>query len=153
MHKTLITLFITLFVAGCAADGSFRSVRIDSGPCGNVRGYTVTGILYADSKLVVVPMSRIRAGTEWRFYLRPVTNPNDPANYRDAKVTIDGKFPASEDPPNRNDWIDVSGSYNGAADRYLVECVPEDVKKGDTFEFLVNVESVGQLDPRARVED
>jgi hypothetical protein len=148
-------LVVTVISAGCATDGRFRSVSITGGPCGDVSGYTVTGIAYADSKLVVVPVSRIRADTEWRFYLRPVTNPNDPDNYRDATVTIKGKFPATNPPPERNDWIDVAGSWSGTntPGHYLVECVPETVTEGEEFEFLVDVEFVGELDPRAKVDN
>lgn len=152
MHKILMTLSVAIIVAGCATDGRFRSVSIVGGPCGDVSGYTVTGIAYADSKLIVVPVSRIRADSEWRFYLRPVTNPTDPENYRDALVKIKGKFPAVNPPPDRNDWIDVEGTWNGTPSRYLVECVPDDLDEGEEFEFLVNVEFIGQLDPRARVD-
>ena len=152
MKRILIMFVVTVISAGCATDGRFRSVSITGGPCGDVSGYTVTGIAYADSKLVVVPISRIRPDTEWRFYLRPVTNPNDPDNYRDAMVTIKGKFPATNPPPDRSDWIDVAGSYNGTPGHYLVECVPAALTSGEEFEFLVDVQFVGELDPRAKVD-
>jgi hypothetical protein len=104
---------------------------------------------------VVIPVSRIRAGTEWRFYLRPINRPPGPVDYNTVDVTIDGKFPADPPPPpTRNDWIDVSAtSYNNASmpGNYLVECVPAGLLPGQSYQFKVIVDKVGELDPRADV--
>lgn len=153
MGRILTILILTIFLTGCATDGAFRTSTILDGPCGDrVAGYTLTGIAYGDSHLVVVPVSDIKAGAEWRFYLRPSKRANDIVDYETVKVTITGKFPAVNDPPDRNDWISVSGAYADDSKHYLVQCVPDDLDEGEQYEFLVEVKTVGTLDPRADVK-
>ncbi len=163
MQRLIVLLAGMLTIVGCGPDGQFRRSAITSGPCGNVSGYTYTAVAYGDSHLIVVPVSHIRPNTEWRFYLRPKRRGTDPAgvDYRNVNVTITGKFPGASPPPDRNDWIDVppqSWSGTTTPGRYLVECVPTQysngnpIQSGDQFEFIVKVDSVGELDPRADVE-
>ena len=163
MRRTLTILLITALFAGCA-DGKFRSKIIPSAVCGGtVDGYTVTYIAYGDSKLVVIPISIISDQTEWRFILRPVKIGKSVSgdDYKGKKVTITGMSPA--EPPGHNDWIDtagtasgnaISGTYNDAADHMLTACVKElpDTTPGTTYEFVVDVQDVGTLDPRAKVK-
>lgn len=153
--KKIITLLVIAFVFSGCADGKFRRTSIKGGPCGDVTGYTYTGIAYGDSKMVVIPVSRIRQDSEWRFYLLPIDSLGGTTAYGDKIVKIDGK-PAPYTPPANDDWLKAEGTYNSAAvsgrSRYITACVPSSVVKGQYWEFLVNVDTVGELDPRGHVE-
>lgn len=141
-----------MLVSGCAKDGRFIAQAIAAGPCGAVDGYTLTAIAYGDSKMGVVAESRIRPNSEWRFYLRPILKSSDPDDYRNVDVAIVGKFPAANPPPNGNDWIDVNGSYaTSGSNHYITECVPANAPVGKTYEYLVKIDKIGELDPRAKV--
>ena len=151
MPRLITILLVSVILAGC--DGTFRSRPFQSTACnGQVEGYTGTIIAYGDSKLVVIPLSDIRENTEWRFILRPLNigTVDPPINFNNALVTIKGKrFPGDDD------WIEVSGTYAGTAnDKHtLRECVkPPVTDEGTDYTFLVNVEGIGELDPRARIK-
>jgi len=150
MPRIMTILLVSVIFAGC--DGTFRSRGFQSTACNaQVEGYTATFIAYGDSKLVVIPLSDIRPDTEWRFILRPLSVGDvNPDVYKNALVTIKGKrFPGDDD------WIEVSGTYNGTAnDKHtLRECVkPPVATDGTTYTFLVNVAGVGELDPRGRIK-
>jgi len=166
MRRILTILLVTALFVGCA-DGKFRSKIIPSAACGGtVDGYTVTYIAYGDSKLVVIPLSIISDQTEWRFILRPlkIGKSGSVDDYKGKKVTITGMSPADPPlPPDHNSWIDtagtapgneISGTYNGAADHMLTACVKglPDTTRGTTYKFVVDVQDVGTLDPRADVQ-
>jgi len=160
MRKTATVLVFLALSTGCV-DGKFHKSDITGGPCAPAipTGYTYTGIAYGDSKMVVIPISRIRAGTEWRFYLLPIDSLGGATQFGDALVTIDGK-PAPYTPPTppaNDDWIDVSKSYNNATvagrSRYIALCVPTDVEEHQVWQYLVKIETIGTLDPRAHVEE
>jgi hypothetical protein len=154
MPRISLMLLIAVLAAGCV-DGRFHKKAFTSPDCGAVTGYTYTGIVYGDSKLVVIPISNIQPGTEWRFYLKPIIQTGDPDDYNTVNVKITGKDPA--DPPapaDANNWISTDGDYASAGTgrlRYITECVPPTVAVGDKFQFMVEVAEVGELDPRANV--
>lgn len=147
MNKATLILFSGFLFAGCVSDGGFHPKPITGGPCGDVSGFTLTAIAYGDSSLVVVPISKIRPDTEWRFELAPITKPSDTVDYRNANVKIIGK--PSTAMPGQNDWINVGGQKG--TDGTLTECVPATLPIGNTYEYFVEVEFVGTLDPRANV--
>ncbi len=158
MRRIIAVLVITFLFAGCA-DGKFHRKTLTAGPCGTTTGYTYTGIAYGDSKLMVIPISKIRANTEWRFYLLPIDSLGGATAYGDAMVTIDGK-PAPYVPPNppaNDDWLKVEGTYNLATvsgrAHYISLCVDADVVPGQQWQFLVDVDTIGHLDPRGHVEE
>jgi len=150
MPRLITVLLISVIFAGC--DGTFRSRPFQSAACNaRVEGYTATYVAYGDSKLVVIPLSKIHENTEWRFILRPldIGNARSGIDFKNLMVTIKGKRS-----PGPDDWIDVSGTYNGsAADKHtLVECVKPPVGlTGTEYTYLVTVEEVGKLDPRGRI--
>jgi len=158
MRKILAIISVSVLFSGCCTNGSFCKGPISSAACGgDVDGYTRTAIAYGDGKLVVVPISTIKANTEWRFYLVPLDNLGGITPPEDTSVIIKGQDPA--DPPlksgGNNEWIDTSGDY-GSADslgkvRYLAQCTPETLVHGDEHKFEVTVEGIGTLDPRGRV--
>ena len=150
MKRIFLVLSCSFLFTACASDGGFRPKPQPGGPCGPVSGYTLTAIAYGDSSLVVVPISEIRPDTEWRFKLVPITKAGDPVDYRNANVKILGK-PSTSMPPGPNDWIDVSGQKSTSSDGVLIQCVPATLPIGNTYEYLVEVEFVGTLDPRANV--
>lgn len=159
MRRILTILLVPMLFAGCCTTGGkFCKGSIPSAACeGTVTGYTFTGIGYGDSKLVVVPISRLHAGTEWRFRLQPIRLDSDPegVNYRNVNVTIEGK-PAGDPPTmDHNGWISASGSYKStaAAAHTFAVCVPADVPIGTIYEYLVEVDLVGTIDPRGDVEE
>ena len=171
MRTTIGVLLVALLVAGCA-DGTFRSRTIVDGPCGDVDGYTYTLVTYGSGTISVIPISRIRANTEWRFYLFPVDKLGGAAAYGDKDVTIDGKASGSPvltsgaatlsgytipTPPATDDWLFVEGDFNSDASgsgskRYLVVCVDPDVEIDQEWHYSVTIDDVGEVDPRGRVE-
>jgi hypothetical protein len=156
MRRILAIVLVTALFSGCV-NGRFQEKSIHSDACGGtVKGFTITYIAYGDSKLMVIPLSKIRNHTEWRFILDPLTirKSDSGKDYKDSKVTITGK--RAEDV-----WLNtaalgdmlVSGTYNGATDHMLTACVeitPEP-HLGDSFYFVVDVEDIGTLDPRADI--
>jgi len=151
-----IVLVSTLFSGCCLTDGAFCKGSFHSAACGGeVEGYTWTAVAYGDSKMLVVPLSKIRNDTEWRFILKPVRLPTDPplANYENATVTITGKTAADT-------WINTAGPGNSlitgdfATNDTLTACVKglPDITVDTDYSYIVDVATVGRLDPRGRVE-
>jgi len=156
MPRIIIILLAIALLAGCV-NGRFNSKVIPSAACGsNVDGYTVTYIGYGDSKLVIIPLSKIRLDTEWRFILKPIQLGKSVSgdDYKDKIVKITGKRPADA-------WIDtaaaggnqISGTYNGSVDHTLSACVKilPVPAVGTPVYFVVDVQDIGTLDPRADV--
>ena len=154
MQRLTTVLLATLIMAGC--DGTFHSRSFYSDACGKeVVGYTHTVVLYTDSKLAVIPISKIRPDTEWRFYLAPklLRKADTGDRYEDNVVTITGKRA-------QDSWINTAGEGGGAitgtfqADRILTGCVniPTNTPDGTEYYYIVEVDEIGVLDPRGRVK-
>ncbi len=137
-------------------DGAFCEGLFNSAACGGeVEGYTWTAVAYGDSKMLVVPLSHIKNNTEWRFILKPVNLSTDPplADYDNATVTITGKTAADA-------WINTAGpgntliTGNFATNNTLTACVKglPNTDVGTDYSYIVDIVSVGRLDPRGRVE-
>ena len=159
MRKLFVFLLALLSVVGCR-DGQFvRDTFVSA--CGgggiSLTGYTITGINYGDSRLLVLPVSKIMPESEFRFGLIPKVRKTDPpVVYQDAIVSISSTDDDLDTPPN---WLDVSGSYN-AKRGTLVTCVPEAAGlKRTEYKFDVTVswpgtaasDTLSMLDPRANV--
>jgi uncharacterized protein (DUF849 family) len=93
----------------------------------------------------MTPISKVKANSEFRIHLKPRQRATDPKDYRTVNVTVKDK------PPTNTTWITGSGSYNTATNREIVLCVPPNVNVGDMFSFIIEVDDVGILDPRAEV--
>ena len=155
MRKILPFISVSILFSGCCSmiDGNFCKKDFDSVACGGpVSGYSHTAVVYGDSHMIVIPISKIKENTEWRFILAPVTLPGDPNNYETAAVTITGK--------NADDvWIDTAGpssmliTGDFATDKILTACVKglPNLLPGTEYNFEVTVSGVGTLDPRGRV--
>lgn len=150
-------LVVAVIFAAC--DGTFRSRPFESTVCGGqVAGYTATIVAYADSSLIVIPLSKIHLNTEWRFVLVPkiLGKSLSGEDYKDKIVTIKGKRPEDA-------WINtagpsggaITGTFETADDNMLTACVniaPEPAL-GTAYYYVVEVEDVGTLDPRADINN
>jgi|GEM_PF-1529088 len=159
MRNLLALVSVSVVLSACCTNGSFCQGEFASDACGGnvVDGYTHTAIVYGEGTLVAVPISMIKPNTEWRFYLAP-TKLGGAMPPEDTTITIKGQDPA--DPPVKsggdNTWINVSGKYGSAGKdgrvRFLAQCTPETLVKGDEHKFEITVEGIGNLDPRGRVD-
>ncbi len=160
MQKRLIILLACAVLAGCR-DGQFIRDAFTSSACSGstFSGYTLTGLTYGDSQMVVLPVSTIRPESEFRIKLIPQTRPTDPpVNYKDVVITIDS---TDDDADTPADWLKATGSFNSATGGWLTMCVPPaGGLTRSTYKFSVKMtdtaatpdEDLGWLDPRADVE-
>jgi hypothetical protein len=167
MRKLLAIISVSVLFSGCCTmiDGAFCDKPFNSVACGgDVDGYTHTAIAYGDGKLMVKPISTIKANSEWRFYLVPLDNLGGKTPPDNASITIKGQDPADPEIASvlasasgaDNKWIDTSGDYDTAARlgkiRYLVECTPATLLPGDEHKFEITIDGIGTLDPRGHVK-
>jgi hypothetical protein len=160
MKKTIVLLLTISLMSAChhgkAIKKTFTSSEcFDGGAPLSLDGYTITGVAYGDSYLVVVPLSTVHPNSEFRFALAPKKRSNQNRDYKTAKVSItsdddDGDTPA--------DWLDVEGTYADAVDGMLVACVPDFALGEDetkTYKYKVTISDgttvYGYLDPRADI--
>lgn len=156
--KNLIILLCVLVVSAGCRDGQFIKDNFTSSTCGiSFSGYTATVVHYGDSRLFVLPISKIRPDTEFRFRLLPKVRKTDPpVDYRDAFVSITSDDDDLDTPAN---WLDVSGTLN-ANGNWLVTCVPAAAgltqsrykyKVTVSWPGVAAVDTLGYLDPRADI--
>lgn len=150
---------LVLIVTAC--DGRFQKKNFKSQVCQNtlvtptlvdVLGYTRTAIHYGDSRVIVIPISKIKENSEFRFVLLPkLRSKTDGAiDYKKVNVAITSTDDDGDVPPN---WLDVDGSFD--ADKgVLAVCVPPGISKTQ-YKFKVTVtngaDKLAMLDPRADV--
>ena len=160
MRKTIILLGVLVAMGGCR-DGQFIKDTFTSTTCGgggiSLSGYTATVVHYGDSRLFVLPISKIKPASEFRFVLLPKIRDTDlPVNYEDAFVTITSDDDDADTPAN---WLNVSGTVNADGDS-LVTCVPPAAGRTKSqYKYEVTVSwpdadaanMLGYLDPRADV--
>ena len=165
MKRRIVLLATVLTLGGCATDGAFKTTNIaGSTSCADSSGYTFTGLYFGEGKLVVIPISKIRRNTEWRFYLLPedLSGGSSPAyGTKDIKIDVKTPPPVSATP---NAWLEINDEFDngkqgktgwwvfGRKTRYFALCVPDNLSVGDRFHFFVDIEDVGHIDPRAHVE-
>lgn len=132
---------LALVLGACATPGQYSASAQYSTEC--TAGGTFVNVQYGDSQLKVHPIANVHRGAALEFRLKPNRRRSDAVNYENVQVRIKGaKSPPAE-------WIDEEGSYTDS-DGALVACVPEDVD-ADTYYYMIEVEGVGTLDPRADV--
>jgi len=138
--RTLLLMLITpLLLTACVTPGNpSKSGGLIA--CGS--GHTPVNIKYGDSQITVnPPLSKVKQNSTLVFNLVPNKQANDRVDYEKVLVTIEGKTADS-------DWINASGTYD--ADKKLNVCV-DPSQSVDVYEYLVKVDGVGQIDPRADV--
>jgi hypothetical protein len=150
---------IVLIIAGC--DGRFQKRNLQSEACKDtlmaptpvdILGYTRTAIHYGDSRLFVIPVSKIKANSEFRFRLIPKVRSKTDGSVDFKKVNV-AITSVDDDADTPADWLDVDGSFD--ADKgVLVVCVPPNLTK-DVYKYEVTITDGGNdlamLDPRADV--
>lgn len=139
MNRTAFLVIATAFISGCTTYGKDLAASIPNS-CGGT-GHTLTWIQYGDSHLSALAMSDIGRKAEWRFLLQPERRPG-PVPYTDAIVTVTGKTPADA-------WVNVSGKHSD--DPVMTLCVPDSLPVGTDVNYMISVQWVGELDPRAKV--
>jgi hypothetical protein len=149
MKKIILIACVSVITAGCA-DGKFNAGIFQSSACNppvDVIGFTPVAIKYGDSHLVVIPVAKIRPNSEIRFMLLPQKKPStDLIDYENVLVSVSS---ADDDGDTPADWLEVAGTYN-ANDKMLTVCVPANLSES-TYKYIVKVDNVGMLDPRADV--
>ena len=147
MKKTTVLLTSLLLISACAGNGRPSMSAKATGTCPGSVGATTTNVFSDDGELRVTPISKIRANSEFRFKLKPITRKTDATNYDNVDVEIKFK------PGDPATWINVKDSAAKATNRTLIVCVPGTAKVDDTYEFFIDADKVGKLDPRAIVVD
>jgi hypothetical protein len=141
----IFLLLVIIAVLGACTNGRPRNVTFDSTVCGGeVKGLTLTAVHYGDSRMIVLPISKVRRNTELQFMLIPKRQSSDNKAFDSIKVEIKGSNADSA-------WIGVNKSFGEAAKGMVVAgCVPNDPIDTE-YEFDITVPGVGFLDPRAKV--
>jgi hypothetical protein len=137
MHRTILFALLATGLAGCVSDGKLINRNTLNDCPGDNTGISNTPILYGDSRLSAQGTTDIAKGSEWRLVLNPQGQ-----GWDEATVTISPK-------PGNPAWISASGARSG--NRFLKICVPETAEVGKTYHYIITVDGVGVLDPRARM--
>ena len=148
MIKKLLLFIATATMLAACPGGKPTLKHFTSPLCGEVSGFTVSYFVYGEGKMVIVPVSEVRAGNVFVVGLDPLDG------FDDAVVTVSS---GTIDEPG---WIGATGHYDGLPrDKYPkkgaleVGCVP-DVPVGTSYKFKIEVvkgEVTNTLDPRADV--
>jgi hypothetical protein len=143
MRNLMLILLTPLALTACDLNGqdSQTNVFLD---CGSAHS-TPIQLHYGDSQIKVTAVTKTKRKRTLVFHLHPDKQPTDQTDYETVNVTIEGKTPDAQ-------WINVDGTYDGSAQNQLEVCVPENVAI-KVYEYIVKVDGVGQLDPRADVEN
>lgn len=143
LQSLLVAVGAAALVSACATDGKPIASADVIEPCSKP-GYTQTKVRYGDSRIIVKPLSKVRPGTAFRFKLQPQRSASDETDYRTVLVTIKSKGSV---------WLpETSGTFEDARDGLLTSCVPPDLQE-KVYYYLVEVDDVGVLDPRADVSN
>jgi len=127
MKSVAVILITAALMSGCI-NGKFIKKSV-ANQCEGT-GWTHTIVHYGDSRVVVIPLSEVVAGREFRFYLVPQLKGRAAVDYSGAKIKIEGKPPADL-------WF--SQIEGDASDVFIHTCVDDSLGEGDTFEYKVEV--------------
>lgn len=142
MQKLLLILIVPFFLTACATEGQYSIHNTFDALEDCDEGGTLVRVYYGDSYLKIKSRISVKTGTGLKFDLNPNKKRSDLVDYEDMLVTIEAK---TTDPDAG--WIDVSGTYNDSAGALYV-CAETDP---GVYYYLVKVEEIGELDPRADV--
>jgi len=141
MKRVIAILLGMIFAAGCI-DGKFIKDSVPNNCGGN--GWTLTTIYYGDSRVIVIPLSEVRAGQEFRFLLLPQLKGTGATDFTNANVKVRGK----RDPEDL--WFtEISGNASNVT---IFTCVKNTLVPGDTVEYDVEVSFTGEPRPRATLD-
>ena len=150
--KKIVLLLVSLpFLAACVANGFPKVGAMTTTNCGSVKGSTKTDLKYGKHRgevfMDIKWKSFVGERTAFEIKLKPKQN-----YYKNKLVKIIGKsgtLPNGD--PTPYNWLTKSGTAEGLPDSTLVLCVPQDVPVGTEYKFDVDIEQIGENDPRARV--
>lgn len=151
MIRITTALLGIVLLSGCAKEGQFIADNLPNS-CSST-GHTFVFINYGDGYLTAKAVIKVKPGKELQYRLKPGSK-TDLVKFRDSLVTITAKtapnppFPA---PPSDSVWLHKSGTYRGTGGVMTV-CVPPN-PVGDKYYYTINVQNVGQLDPRADIRE
>jgi len=146
MQRIVLILLAAVLFTACS-NGRPKKASFQSTVCNRpVLGFTMTAIHYGDSRVIVLPVSKVRANTEFRVRLVPKhRSKTDQIDYNTIDVAVTGKSAQSS-------WINGSGDFNSSSHGMIVVgCVPQAATVGTSYEYKVEVPGVGIIDPRAGV--
>lgn len=161
MLRLALIFFALAATAGCA-DGQFIRDKFTSTTCGgggiSLTGYTATIIRYGDSRLNVIPISKVLPGTEFRFVLLPKIRETDaPIDYEKAIVMISSDDDDADSPA---DWLEAKGTFSDSGSHTLVTCVPTRENLSKTkYKYKVSVsypsetDIISYIDPRVEIKN
>jgi len=142
MPRLIAMLFVAGLLAGCP-DGKFIKHNVPN-TC-STTGWTLTAIHYGDSRIVVIPVSEVVKDAEFRFVLVPASERTDSKDYSDVAVKVRGK-------PPHDVWFEQEEGKANLGDGTIRVCIDgTTLVEGDEISYVVEVEGVGVLDPRAEV--
>ncbi len=142
MRHLWLILSVPLSLAACKSQPV--TDPMDTFACSDDPGARPINIHYGDSQIKVTPpLYKVHKNKNLKFKLL-ADNQAGPGNldYGKVKVTIRSKDAAT------NTWINTSGTED--KEGTLVACMPTTQPLG-VVEYLVDVEKIGRLDPRAEV--
>ena len=148
MRNLLLIGLMPLLLMACTSEGKYSKFNSFDTKAECEDAGTWVKVHYGDSQLKVKPKVHLKKGWAWEFRLKPKIKATDPVDYNKMKVTIKGK---AKDPDAS--WIDISGTFEDSGGSLILCVDPEQDQELQTYEYYVNVEEVGTLDPRADVEN
>lgn len=147
MKRLFLLIALAMTLSACTNGLPKRKV-FTSDLCGPVAGFTISYIAYGEGKMVMIPLSKVRAENVFVVKLQPLDG------FEDADVTVTGTSAKSLP------WLTgVTGRYEDLPRSIYpkgsleVGCVPAD-PEGTEYKFEVKVEKddvTNILDPRARI--
>ena len=142
MYRTITMTFVCLLLAG-GPDGRFIKIN-EPNTCGTT-GWTLTAVHYGDSRIVVIPVSEVVKDAEFRLVLVPASEKTDSTDYKDVTVKVRGK-------PPHDTWFEEEEAKASEGDGTIRVCIDGPMLDvGNEIFYIVEVEGVGILDPRATI--
>lgn len=141
MNKKLFISALSLLSVACAPE-----ITVPDG-CAELGGPKSVTVKYGAEGIEVEPRKNVKKKSVFIIKLKPTSN-----EYKDKVVTIDGKsvIPGGAGVANP-DWLDTSDTYNTR--KKFIYCTPDVPDKTDQdYKYSVEVEDLGLIDPRVKVE-
>lgn len=145
--RIILVLATASLLAACPVGGKPKDKVFNSPLCGAVSGYTISYFAYGEGKMVIIPLSKVRAETVFVIGLKPL----DGFGPADVTVKGTGANAAWINNTGQHDSLPPAGIYpEGALE---VGCVPND-PLGTSYKYMIEVTHgsiKNTLDPRADV--
>ena len=147
MKKIIFLVVTTVSLAACASNGVPIKRSIADSICGeSTKGKTDTKLKYGKDDIDIKWKSYVGEDSEFRIVLQPKKG------YEDKVVKIIGKWgklPGGASTPFT--WLNKSGKSTDFTNKTMILCVPKNVPLETEYKFDVEIEDIGDLDPRAEV--